>query len=441
MIKLCNAEGRTHRDKDWEWENKLKDVLLSENNAPCKTYKNALYPFKMLRKRVQRPDGRTVEMTLADIDDMYTRMIACQNEEMNRKADAAGATYSLGDVVRVRAGHAGLKKRNCVGTYSAMGTIVEFGRHGRAMVRVKWLTLGLGNEEVGELSKRLYFTGRLKLEAKGPPLPQELPSDPEEVVGENSAEENIGVSFSVQAYWFGETFYTEFGDIEGLRRADSRNNLFFVAKTSKIDKTMKLVHFRVPDDDNEYIVKEHLFHDWVVRWITHGSPETDGYYLYNSRKADKLVITQVADMVYTYNDDDGPVEEDTFVEVDESQMEDYGEIIAKCCAFDDGMSEEHGPAVFEMCCSSLCKQCALHATRAPACTCTSMERRTKRCQNSTGDDEEVFHSRPLSKDCCFYICGQCTSRGDDGVCSCGPYNSPGTASISIDHYNFVVCPV
>ena len=408
IMKVCLAEGMTHRDTTWPWVDKLARAMKSENDAVCKTYNNAFCPFVMLRKRPSHQDGYTIkEMDPDAVQWMYDQMITCQHKAMDKANKLAHMPlFHVGDTVRVRAKQAGMKKRNCVAVYSAMATVHGFGNHGDAFVRLKWITAGLSNEDPGCISSRMYFAGNLKLVAKNTEKGF-VPQDPAPVLPGDGCP-GPGTLFSVQAYWFGRAFWKSFAETEGLPNKVARTLLFFVAKVVRMDESAGMVFFRVPDDSNEYGLQKKNFEEWQRRWKVHGSPGTDGYYIYNGRleQANRLRQVSGCNMTYVY-------------EARAGEDDEVGRGDAQVCAFAGrGPRQDHGPVELQMCCSGLCATCALSVPNPPVCVCTETEALRRRCKFDNDFEGNGTHARPVAKECCYFVCAGCMDK-ETGDCNCG----------------------
>jgi hypothetical protein len=133
--------------------------VCHENN--CITDLYGISPFVCHRLRPFHPDGATRSLGPEDITGMYKTMALRQRQSRDKIAQRGHTLFKVGDIVRVRAGTA-LKRAHAIALYSATGEVEAFSPSGMAFVRLRWITRGLSGERPGDISKRMYFIGRLR---------------------------------------------------------------------------------------------------------------------------------------------------------------------------------------------------------------------------------------------------------------------------------------
>ena len=159
LIKKCQDNGYTQAGENFKWHRYLDEVTAHENSNVTRLY--GIAPFVCLRKRPFSSSGVTRELTPLDVSIMYTKMASLQRASRDRIAHRGHKEYVIGERVRVKAGQS-LKRANAIALYSATGVVHSYSPSGTSFVRLLWETPGLSGESPGELSKRMYFIGRLR---------------------------------------------------------------------------------------------------------------------------------------------------------------------------------------------------------------------------------------------------------------------------------------
>jgi hypothetical protein len=159
LMKKCQDNGYNRAGEDFPWHKFLEEAVCHENN--CITDLYGISPFVCHRLRPFHPDGATRSLGPEDITGMYKTMALRQRQSRDKIAQRGHTLFKVGDIVRVRAGTA-LKRAHAIALYSATGEVEAFSPSGMAFVRLRWITRGLSGERPGDISKRMYFIGRLR---------------------------------------------------------------------------------------------------------------------------------------------------------------------------------------------------------------------------------------------------------------------------------------
>jgi hypothetical protein len=159
LIKKCQDNGYTQAGEDFKWHKYLDEVTAHENSNITRLY--GIAPFVCLRHRPFSSSGITRELTPLDVSIMYAKMAALQRCSRDKIAHRGHQDYHIGERVRVKAGQS-LKRAHAIALYSATGVVDSYSPSGTSFVRLRWETAGLSGERPGELSKRMYFIGRLR---------------------------------------------------------------------------------------------------------------------------------------------------------------------------------------------------------------------------------------------------------------------------------------
>ena len=154
------AKGRSAGKQKHKWVPVFHRVVDATNNAPHKTYGNHVTPFLA---RFHRPRMRADCNTMgpADIADLHEKMVECQisrGQKAGKKIEFLH--FMCGDIVNVRAQKAHLKNGRCFALWSP--TAVVHDSTEADFYTLRWLTVGLSGEQVGQLSTRMYYASRLK---------------------------------------------------------------------------------------------------------------------------------------------------------------------------------------------------------------------------------------------------------------------------------------
>ena len=166
IITISLVEGLQNGQIVWNWPRVLAVVIMNENAAPLKLYLG-LCAFFCLRQRM--PDIKSVGiLNQDDTAKVHAFMIERQQLQagkvLAKHADKM-ELYQVGDKVYVKATVAQVKRKQAVTSWSIWATITE--KHFNGMFyRVRWETNGLGSEEKGDISQRVYHWSNLKLRAR-----------------------------------------------------------------------------------------------------------------------------------------------------------------------------------------------------------------------------------------------------------------------------------
>jgi hypothetical protein len=162
ILTFALANGLQNGQVEWNWVITLAMVIANENNSPLKLYMG-LCAFFCFRHRM--PDVRSVGILNPDDTAKVHKFMIERQELQAGKVLALHADkmqlYEVGDSVYVKATTKQVKRHQSVASWTVQATVAD--KHFNGMFyRLRWDTSGLGGENAGDLSKRVYHWSNLK---------------------------------------------------------------------------------------------------------------------------------------------------------------------------------------------------------------------------------------------------------------------------------------